>query len=113
MGLLYREVVLEKVRYAISHAISNEVFGKIDVDAIANEITDAVVFRIRGEVLGESLVTYRFPANWWEGVKDRWLRWLPWVKVRYVQIDAKALYPKVALPDHKPVVKLIRQEWIE
>lgn len=53
-------------------------------------------------------IEVKYPADWWQHLKQRWYpiwaikRWP--VKYTCQQMEAKALYPKIALPNKDPYV---------
>jgi hypothetical protein len=75
--------------------------------AALDELTASVVLSFRARVAGERLKTetIRFPADWWEAVKERWFpawakrRWP--VSYRVVTMEARGLYPLLSLPQRK------------
>lgn len=57
----------------------------------ADEIIIAARFKIYGEAK-RRVVADRYPSDWWEAFKERWL---PWLGVRYTEcgIDGRVVYP--------------------
>lgn len=67
---------------------------------------DALVLSLRGDVLSQTLQEIRYPANWYEAFRERWLPvwWLKRHPVHYTTVTFHALYPKIAMPDQPYVV---------
>jgi hypothetical protein len=64
----------------------------------ANEIIVSARFKIYAEAK-RRVVADRYPSDWWEAFKERWL---PWLGVRYTEcgVDGLILYPTM-----RPVMK--------
>ncbi len=92
---------LEKIRIGLLKVVSEELVDA-SVDYTMGWMTNSVNFAIRGYVWGESekvqRQTIKYPANWIEAIKDRWLprslRKIYPVKYHCVDIDVTAIYPK-------------------
>ena len=88
----------------------------VDTSLHMSFMANDIVFRIKQEVAGRIAdeVEARYPADWWQAVKGRWLpgwagrRWP--IKETVVKLTARELYPKVALPEYKHVISLTRTE---
>ena len=71
------------------------------------ELGRAVLYAVQRVAVQRECVA-EYPATWVEAVKERfapaWFlhRW----PVRKKRIDMEVIYPKIALPDHSPVVNL-------
>ena len=128
----FERVDLDRLTFAFGRAISAKL---VDTFAIPAEVAiirtaDEIAFRIRQDVLAQHLerATVRYPATWREAVKAAFYvfcaagHW-PWfaeyaakrwpVVEHIVQIDVKALYPKIACPHeshHVTVLRQVRQE---
>jgi hypothetical protein len=113
----YETVTLEQLKHVLLIAITDEMAehvppGSVRVDllALTSFVRNVVRVRVTTALFGNTLeqVTVKYPANWWEAVKERWLRWLPSVRVRYetVTLTARELYPRLSLPDEEGHVAL-------
>lgn len=113
-------VELEKFKLLAIAYISPEladVFAippKVDVSAL-DWTFHGLAVRIIQEVMGREVehVEVRYPADWWQAFKARWFP--AWAKRRWtvhetiVELNARELYPKVAMPDYQPRVVVYRQ----
>lgn len=105
---------LEKFRLIMLTYLTDELMEDfaippvLDVSrTLAGAMMDTTMTRIKQEIIGETLGTLEIahPATWWQMLKEQhapdWLkrRW----PVRYTTetYDARALYPKLAMPDEK------------
>jgi len=111
------ETTLHKFKYALQrhldealvHELAN--MPELELQMYASVIADQIVIAVRGFMLGDELerVSASWPANWWEAVKSRFLP--EWAKKRWpiryerIMLEAKALYPKMKLPDKGPVLR--------
>ena len=115
----YETVTLERMKLTALQYISRELVDhfafppKVDISA-HDWMFDGVAIRIIQQVYGRTLeeVKAEYPADWWQAFKERWFpawakkRWpVEWVRVR---LEAKELYPKLYMPDHKPQLQLYR-----
>jgi len=106
-----REIQLEKFRYALFQEFSEKVFDEIankpelEMSVHARFYCDIFALRVRGFVWAESLETIEssYPADWWEAFKERWFpAWLlKHYPVKHIEhiLEAKALYPKMSVPE--------------
>ena len=69
---------------------------------------DELTLCVRQDIFGKQLerVDIKYPADWWQAVKDRWFP--GWAKERWPvmftrhHVDVKALYPTMPeVPNHK------------
>ena len=114
----YEATKLERIRYGLYQQVSRELADElanlpdVDVNAATRWMADQICISIRGAVLGREMerVHCQYPLNWCEAIKERWFPDLLKIffPVKYVTVDlvARELYPKVALPDKEPVVAL-------
>jgi hypothetical protein len=103
-------VQLERLKLCILTHLSAELchsFGEPPEVAVTDALdflTDDIGIRVVQKVWGRELQRQevKYPANWWEAVKDRWLpawakgRWP--VRYRVVTLTARELYPRLAFP---------------
>ncbi len=88
---------------------------EVDIMVHADMIGSMMVRAIQ-DVMGEQLerVECRYPADWWQAVKARWLptwamrRWP--VREIVTVLEAKAIYPKIGLPEQKHRLILCKSE---
>jgi hypothetical protein len=77
----------------------------IALQKVVDARVGAVILQFRARVAGERLKReeVRYPADWWQAFKDRWFPM--WAKRRWpvrhsvVVLEARGLYPMMALPD--------------
>lgn len=110
------EVALERMQKSLRRHISGTLLeNAVDVDVILDRVAESVVYHFTYRVLGEMLdhVEAHYPATWWEHVKARfapqWFldRWP--VEYASVTLQARALYPKISLPD--AVIDFEKRSW--
>lgn len=103
-------VQLERMKLVIMTRLSAELcrsFGESPEVAVTDALdfmTDDIAVRVVQRVWGRELQRQevKYPANWREAVKDRWLpgwakkRWP--VRYRVVMLTARELYPRLAFP---------------
>lgn len=83
----------------------------LEIEVLRRELLGSTLWilqRVVTQPLERISVTY--PKTWWDALKARWFpRWAKerW-PVAYVTaiLEAKALYPKIALPDHEHSIHL-------
>ena len=107
------EVVLERIRFGISKAISEEMAYELinkQVQVLVDQIAKSIVAEIRWNIFGRKLPekTIRYPANWWEAFKKRWFpKWYDG-KIKHTthKITALELYPhfQPSVPGEKCIV---------
>jgi len=124
----YREVELKKMkRTALVYVEEGILASLADECALAAKtassthtsfIRDELVLRVVQEIWGRELsrVDVEWPADWWQAVKERWLpawakgRWP--VKMRGACLVARELYPKMAMPDMGPLLRLDKRGYL-
>lgn len=126
----YETVNLERLTFAVHHAVSRELIDEmatpIQAGWLSNRIADELVYQVRVGIASQHLdrATVRYPADWKQSVKAalyQWCKWhWPWfgeyapkrwpVREHVVTINVKALYPKIAMPDQRHTVTVLRQE---
>lgn len=103
-------VQLERMKLVIMTRLSAELcrsFGESPEVAVTDALdfmTDDIAVRVVQRVWGRELQRQevKYPVNWREAVKDRWLpgwakkRWP--VRYRVVMLTARELYPRLAFP---------------
>lgn len=106
-----KTVLLQVGRYASQIAVDELMLMNTPQIYVEREIHGWVV-RMLQRVAKEELLSVRYPTNWKESFKERWFpAWLlKKYPVKYVEINAQALYPKISLPDHSPVIKMYKTE---
>ncbi len=115
----YDRVVLERFRYFVRQVVSRELLSDFadPPEVLLEWIGASLAIQLRQEILGQQRgnIEIRYPADWWQAVKQRFFP--SWAKNRWpvqeiVQVvDVKALYPKVTLPGHSPVMYVARRTW--
>lgn len=110
-------VTLERKRYEVQLCVKEKTLLAIErlghFSLERNPFRNELIYKLHYEVYGKvhsSQHVIRYPANWWEAVKERFAP--AWFRDRYpvtfIQITATAeeLYPDIpSLPDGSPVIK--------
>ena len=95
----YDEVTLEKLRLGIHQVVSPWLLDA-EVRAMESIISDQIEIAVRGAVWSEKVpdvLTYKWPADWWQAFKDRWFP--AWALARWPveweahTVDFKIIYP--------------------
>ena len=122
----YESIDLEKFRLIALTYLTDELMEEfatppvLDVSATAAGcMMDMLTVRIKQEVYGETLGTLevKHPATWFQMLKEQYApywfkrRWP--VRYAYQKYDARALYPKLALPDEVHNRTWITKRWRE
>ena len=109
------EIQLEKIKLAIAEKVSEQMMDHlVSIEAVGDDfICNRLTLIIRGYIWGESgkTQTIRYPATWWDAVKERWFP--IWLLSRYPatyrehEISLKTLYPnfKISMPRETHVLK--------
>ena len=114
----YREVELEKIRFALDQYISSEL---LDSELYIDLVGDQIRACIRGFIWGESGSAHyqeiEYPRDWFQAFKARWFP--AWLIKRYpiiyhkVIIDVKTIYPefKAIVPGQKYRLLIHRNDY--
>jgi len=99
-----KKVVLDRFKYNIRCGM-NDSFGVATELYIDHMIRNMYVTMVQG-VYGETLEDFKLdvPINWWEHFKERFLSGFLKVKYKHYHYEARALYPKVSLPEKEHYV---------
>ena len=105
---------LERMRIYIFTIIDEKLLGEFagprttEVSVLGNFVADQVVFKLRQEILGNTLeeVSVKYPSTWWDAFKDRFLKRFTKINYIRVKLTARELYPKLAFPDLDPHILL-------
>jgi len=110
--IAFDQIDLEKFRLIMLTYLTEELMEEfsappvLDVSATAaGSMMNMLTVRIKQEVYGETLGTLEVkrPATWFQMLKEQhapyWLKRRWPVRYAYQKYDARALYPKVSLPD--------------
>lgn len=109
-------VLLDRVLVCSSKLVPQVdlVHGKIatHLDMVADALVVQLIKYIPAMADERLVVHEKWPLNWWEAFKERWLQWLPWVKIQYRQIDIertiyKAVCPHLSLEPHTRHVEFL------
>jgi hypothetical protein len=116
METSYETIKLEKVKFALLQYLSNELIS--DIRFTDDYLSDMIIAQVRGYVWAEEVGKefVRYPADWWQAVKERWFP--AWAKrkwpVKYTswKLEIKATYPdfRPALPDNQVVYRVVKQK---
>lgn len=105
-----KTITLEKMKVGMQWKVSAEVEQMYLQDMITYQITGYVWSQDAGKK-----VTFKYPSDWWEAVKERWLpKWLlkkyP-VNYTYKEFEVKATYPDLIIQGHQPVMRLFESTY--
>lgn len=91
-----KEYRLEALTHIVHQRLSPAIAANTSIEKYLDPITQDMVFQLRARVYGQKReMTVRFPASWWDAVKDRWLpRGLSLVN-RYGRTDLTLIKPAV------------------
>lgn len=100
---------LENMKITLDSKIDRTALSGLNTnfEMFMNEYTDQIIFRLRARLAGQKLeeVVARWPADWWEALKERWFpAWLQkWFPVRWKtsMLKSIALYPQMVIPNWK------------
>jgi len=71
---------------------------------------EEMLIRVRCRVYGEDLEPIRYPADWWQALKDRWFP--AWLRRRYpvvyTAIDVAAMYPDLRVGHHRGYTTVVK-----
>jgi hypothetical protein len=112
----FAQVVLEKTKFCVLKRLSLDfaIAARMDVDEQAQFHCDDICIRVTQGIMGEKLqvVEASAPADWWQAFRERWMPkwWLDrWpVKRNWWRLSARALYPRISLPDAQHYVHLAK-----
>lgn len=95
------EVILNRLRFYSKNIIPKGMVTSVNVEFLKDRLSDDFVFQWKAVVAGQGLRTIRYPKDWWQAFKERWLPKIfrKWWPVEYKIIDIYALYPSIAMPD--------------
>ena len=131
----FQTVTLERLRFGlyqvISRDLTEDLVNPVQMEWMVRHLSRDIVFQVRAFIAAQHLdrAVVKYPANWREAVKASLYRWCsyaggghwPWfgedfaprywpVQERVVTIDVKALYPKIAMPNERHQVVVMREE---
>jgi len=95
------EVMVKRLRFICKKRIPKGVLSTVKIEFYRDKFLDELVFQWRAVVAGQGLRTIRYPKDWWQAFKERWLPKIfrKWWPVEYKIIDIYALYPSIAMPN--------------
>ena len=110
MNLDIQEITLQVGKYQAQAIMNHEMIPVANLEHYVERTWENVHMRILAHVAQEDLIVIKYPANWKEALKERWFtqRLLKKYPVKYIQYDAKCLYPSISLPDRQPVIKFFK-----
>lgn len=70
--------------------------------------TDTMVMQFIVGLMGQEFNTIKYPANWKEALKDRWLPKLLRKRfpIHYKTVDIKVIYPNIKYPNEKHLIRM-------
>ena len=113
-NIKFREVVLQRARLFRANVFDRDIiqFANLEIEPFVDEMLNASVIRMSAVLLKESLHDAKYPSDWWQAVKDRWLpkhvkRLFP---VKYTVLTIEAYYPSIPVEQHESY-KIIRVKY--
>jgi hypothetical protein len=127
---------LDRLTFAISQHISESVIEDLanppQIRWLTDSITSSVRMVLRTDIFAQHLdrAVVKHPETWLDAVKQALYAWFgsdiyghwPWfgdyarkrwpAKIRTIEIDVKALYPKIAAPTERHYITVLRHEKI-
>jgi hypothetical protein len=88
------------------------IFGTPEFHAEEDKMLGKILYQIKCFIFTRHIdkKTFKYPRDWWEAFKERWLRWIPRIRVKYtvVEIDIDAEYPSLNfyIKGHEPIIVL-------
>ena len=115
---------IEKIRIRAEVMLANAQLNDVRVqvvdqvgDWLGKSLAQSMkLFVADGHVWGEQVDggTVRYPADWWQAVRERFLpaRWLKRHPVKYItgELRAEVIYPRLAAPKEQTVIRLYKHE---
>jgi len=97
------EVILERFEYGIQSMLSERRLTSVaaSYDILHSVELNALAIYVTFTVPGQRLAEYRYPRDWWQAARARFSpRWMlrKWPVAETV-VEARALYPMLAIPD--------------
>ena len=117
-------VTLERMKFIVLQYLNQELVDQFAIEpeveftAHAYFMCDDIVLRIKQAVYGRTMerVEVKYPRDWWEAVKDRWLP--EWAKARWPvkyqchTLTATEFYPKISEPRLPYQLQLAKHDYV-
>jgi len=105
-----KTIAFERFKFqANKHLMDVCLLHNVDLEACVDWEVRDLVLKLRARILGERLVEIKYPADWWQALKDRWFP--AWAKERwpvcFKTYDIAALYPLVSMPKERYFIDLV------
>jgi len=111
---------LEQLRIVVAQRVVCRELQLLGVEVVAERMRDFVMVSLQGYLWGkQELKVFRWPASWWQAVKERWmpLSLRKRYPVRYKTIEIRGLlfFPtlNVEVPNHHGTLVIETQERID
>ena len=94
------------------YTLDANIGGKLQVQ-VFKESTSKFIMRLRATFLGERVETVSVPADWWQGVRERWLPtwWLRKHPIEYTKIQVIYVCPHLQVPAQE--VPFVHLHWLK
>ena len=102
----FKTALLDRFKIQMSKCVCPPLQGDVEIEVLADLVANHWIAKLNYSVVGEVLDTIRYPADWWQALKKRFApRWFlaRWPVVHTV-VEARAYYPKLALPYEKHIL---------
>lgn len=115
--MVFKEVLLKRLDFWIKREIPKHMIDDVQFPRdIAEDVAHNLIVQIKAAVATESLepIEIKYPENWIEAVKERWLpkrlkKKFP-VKYKSEKVGADVFYPNISLPEYQSYVKVRKVE---
>ena len=95
--------ILKEFEYGVQQILSDKFIRKADLDLERDFCMRGFVAMLTQRITGETVDVIEVPSSWWQHLKQAhfpcWL--LKYFPVDFKYYEARALYPKVSLPDEE------------
>jgi hypothetical protein len=115
----HKAVRLERLRLKVSLLLSRTFTNDVLMSVYEDSLADKVMISFETQVAAETIesITVKYPANWKEAVKERFLpeflrKRFP-IQYTVQTVKIKVLYPKISLPKLDHVVKIYENKYGE
>jgi len=84
-------------RYFYQRHLMPRFLSERDFEVFLPPTFESMVLQIKTMVAGERVKEIRYPLDWWQAFRERWLPqfWLAWFPVRYHEWHVDLLYPMI------------------
>lgn len=108
-----QEIPLDVVQYVVKQALpldSPLLMGNLEFHQYVNKALHSLVLQLHYKLAHRVAEQIRFPENWWEAVKERWMpKWfLKRYPVKYKVYNVHEFYTNLPIPPGQNYMRLYR-----